>query len=110
MFKITDISDGRSIGMTEAPTYIKQHENGCFVLCPEPEAQGISFEGIVYHIMGRPDLEGAVGTVTLEPMDAGAIVAAMQLSGADADAMNVDQELRLTMLELGFTDSTGGTV
>lgn len=34
MFRI--IKDGGSVGMTEAPTYIKQAENGCYVLCPEP--------------------------------------------------------------------------
>ena len=33
MFKIT--KDGATVAMTEAPNYIKQAENGCFVLCPE---------------------------------------------------------------------------
>lgn len=36
MFKIT--KDGATVAMTEAPNYIKQAENGCFVLCPEAEA------------------------------------------------------------------------
>ena len=39
MFKIT--KDGATMAMTEAPNYIKQAENGCFVLCPEAEATGI---------------------------------------------------------------------
>lgn len=30
MFKIT--KDGATVAMTEAPNYIKQAENGCFVL------------------------------------------------------------------------------
>lgn len=38
MYKI--IKDGTTIGLTEFLTYIKQHDNGCFVLCPEPEAFG----------------------------------------------------------------------
>ena len=38
MFKIT--KDGATVAMTEAPNYIKQAENGCFVLCPEAEATG----------------------------------------------------------------------
>ena len=35
MFKIT--KDGATVAMTEAPNYIKQAENGCFVLCPEAD-------------------------------------------------------------------------
>lgn len=56
--------------MTEAPTYIKQHSNGSFVLCPEPEASGIAFAGSVYHLLGREPLEGAE-SVMLEEVDAG---------------------------------------
>ena len=33
MYKIT--KDGATLAMTEAPTYIKQAENGYFVLCQE---------------------------------------------------------------------------
>lgn len=39
MFRI--IKDGASIGLTENLNYIKQAENGCYVLCPEPDASGI---------------------------------------------------------------------
>lgn len=105
MFKLINTDTGAELGMTAAPTYVKQHENGCFVLCPEPEAQGISFEGNVYHILGRPGLEGAAGTVALEAVDAGAALAAIQQTAADNDAMNVDHELRITMLEMGLTDN-----
>ena len=49
MFRI--IKDGVSVGMTETPNYIKQQENGCFALCPEPEASGIVFEGTVYRLL-----------------------------------------------------------
>ena len=57
MFKIT--KDGATMAMTEAPNYIKQAENGCFVLCPEAEATGIAHNGTVYHLLGRPDMAGA---------------------------------------------------
>lgn len=70
MFKIT--KDGATLAMTEAPNYIKQAENGCFVLCPEAEATGIAHNGTVYHLLGRPDMEGAEITVMLEETDAGA--------------------------------------
>ena len=64
MFKIT--KDGATVAMTEAPNYIKQAENGCFVLCPEAEATGIAHNGTVYHLLGRPDMAGAEITVMLE--------------------------------------------
>ena len=56
MFKIT--KDRATVAMTEAPNYIKQAENGCFVLCPEAEATGIAHNGTVYHLLGRPDMAG----------------------------------------------------
>ena len=68
MFKIT--RNGESLGMTEAPNYIKLTENGSYNLCPEPEASGIAFAGKVYHLLGRAAMEG-VDTVMLEEVDAG---------------------------------------
>ncbi len=68
MFKIT--KNGESLGMTEAPNYIKLTENGSYNLCPEPEASGIAFAGKVYHLLGREAMEG-VDTVMLEEVDAG---------------------------------------
>lgn len=56
--------------MTEAPTYIKKAVNGCYVLCPEPEAQGIAYNGQVFHLLGREEMED-VETVMLEETDAG---------------------------------------
>ena len=56
MFRI--IKNGASIGLTENLNYIKQAENGCYVLCPEPDASGIVFGGTVYHLLGRTGLDG----------------------------------------------------
>lgn len=68
MFRIN--RNGDCIGMTEAPNYVKPSENGSYVLCPEPEASGIAYNGVVYHLLGRDPLEG-VETVMLEETDAG---------------------------------------
>lgn len=86
MYQLT--RNGASLGMTEAPTYIKQSPNGCFILCPEPEASGIVYGGTVYHLQGRDALEAAE-TVALEEVDAGrkiaeaqeAVTTAVQLTG-----------------------------
>lgn len=49
MYRI--IKDGANIGLTENLNYIKQAENGCYVLCPEHDASGIVFAGTVYHCL-----------------------------------------------------------
>ena len=69
MYKIT--RDGETVAMTEAPSYVRRAENGCFTLCQEAEAAGIVHNGQVFHLLGRPDMEGAVATVMLEETDAG---------------------------------------
>lgn len=71
MFRITNASGGACLGMTEALTYIKQADNGCFILCPEPEASGICYGGVVYNLQGREAIEGKE-TVTIVETDAGA--------------------------------------
>ena len=80
MIKI--IKDGTSLGMTEAPTYVRQAENGCFVLCQEGQATGIAYGGTVYHLLGREALEGAE-SVILEAADAGAEIQAAGESAAN---------------------------
>lgn len=67
MYRI--VKDGTSLGMTEAPTYVRQAGNGCFVLCREAEATGIAYNGSVYHLLGREAL-GDAESVILEEADA----------------------------------------
>ena len=104
MFRI--IKDGGSVGMTEAPTYIKQAENGCYVLCPNPESSGISLGNTVYHLAGREAIEGAE-TVALEHIDAGKEIELVNTTISDTDALTVDHEYRITLLELGIDDTEG---
>lgn len=107
MYKI--IKDGTAIGMTEAPNYIKQHENGCFVLCPEPEASGIAFAGTAYHLLGREELPDTK-SVMLEEVDAGTVIGEVQ-SGVDSlreDLATTDEaaiSLYETLLEKDEADA-----
>ena len=64
------IKAGAGIGLTENLNYIKKAENGCYVLCPEPDASGIVFEGVAYHLLGRAAMD-ELETVSLEQADAG---------------------------------------
>lgn len=104
MYRITRTADGESLGLTEAPIYIKQSENGCFVLCPEPEASGIAFEGACYRLMGRqvPESMETLETVTLVEVDSGQLFADSEQNSADIDSICVDHEYRLTLLEFGI--------
>ena len=102
MFRI--IKDGASIGLTENLNYIKQAENGCYVLCPEPDASGIVFGGTVYHLLGRTGLDG-VETVSLEEADGGMeIIKATEAGGTVfvtmAEAGNIDPETAAEHAEL----------
>lgn len=75
MYKI--IKNGMTVAMTEAPNYIKRQENGYFGLCPEADAEGIAYNGTVFHLLGRPGIEGAE-TVMLEETDMGSSVFEIQ--------------------------------
>lgn len=109
MYKI--IKDGAVLAQTEAVNYVCLQDNGCYALCDERDALGIVHGGTVYHLLGRDALAGC-DSVVLEQFDAGAELNATTLAVENADAMNVDQEYRLTLLELGILpdDSTDTTV
>lgn len=95
MYKIT--RDGETVAMTEAPSYVRRAENGCFTLCQEAEAAGIVHGGQVFHLLGRPDMEGAVATVMLEETDAGSeITRAAETGGI----------MFVTLAEAGSIDAT----
>ena len=96
MFRV--IKDGVTLGMTESPTYIKAADNGCYVLCPEPEAQGIAFEGVPYHVVGREAMDGAED-VLLENVDAGASLAAAAETG-EKNTSNIDYLSMMTGVDL----------
>ena len=99
MFKIIKASDGTVLALTEDVTYIKKADNGCYILCPEPDASGISYAGTPYHLFGRKPLDDAE-SVILEPTDIGGWIMGAKAAIEDADEMNVDQAYRLTLLEL----------
>lgn len=102
MFRI--IKAGAGIGLTENLNYIKKAENGCYILCPEHDASGIVFEGVAYHLLGRAAMD-ELETVSLEQADAGTEISKAKSAVEDVDALNVDQEYRLTLLELGISEN-----
>ena len=102
MYRI--VKDGAELALIEAPSYVRKAENGCFVLCQEAEATGIAHNGTAYHLLGREAMDGAE-SVILEEVDTGKMMEELQNTAKDVDTMNVDQELRLTLLELGISST-----
>ena len=87
--------DGGVIALTEKPNFIRKHENGCFVLTDVNHADGVAYHGTPYLF--------ADGTICCE-VDKGADILETEKTVSDNDAMNVDQEYRLTLLELGLVE------
>lgn len=105
MFKIIKASDGTVLALTEDVTYIKKADNGCYILCPEPDASGISYAGTPYHLLDRDPMGDDLESVILEPTDIGGWIMEAKAAIEDADDMNVDQAYRLTILELNVSDT-----
>lgn len=113
MYKI--IKDGTTLGMTEAPNYIKLLENGCFALCPVEEAQGVAHAGTAYHLLGRPAM-GDAESVMLEEVDAGAeikdaqgaidelVVASLGADAVMGDMQSIIDDLVIASLEGGASN------
>lgn len=103
--KIIKASDGTVLALTEDVTYIKKAYNGCYILCPEPDASGISYAGTPYQLFDRDQMGDELETVMLEQTDIGSWIMESKSAIEDADEMNVDQAYRLTLLELNVSDT-----
>ena len=93
MYRITTPS-GASI-LTEKVNYIRVHKNGVYLLTDVNHAEGVAYYGTPYLF--------ADGAQVCE-VDKGADILETEKTVSDNDAMNVDQEYRLTLLELGLTE------
>ena len=93
MYKI--ITHTGETHLTEKPTFIRKHENGCFVITDVNHAEGVAYHGTPYLF--------ADGAICYE-VDKGADILETEKTVSDNDAMNVDQEYRLTLLELGLVE------
>lgn len=62
--------DGALLALAEKVHYIRLHQDGFYLLCPEAEAQGVAVAGTPYHLMGRDEMPGCE-TVLVQETDAG---------------------------------------
>ena len=94
MYKIIN-ADGRELGMTEQPYYIRLSESGSYTPCGEKEAHGVALNGTPYHLFGRAAMEG-LETVVLAETDAGRIM---------LDQKTVNSIAFVTLAEAGSIDT-----
>lgn len=94
MYKITT-KDGEE-HLTERATWIRVHPSGkAYLLCDQNHAEGVAYHGTPYLFHD--------GAVVCE-VDAGSNLSAAEKTVSDNDAMNVDHEYRLTLLELDLNE------
>lgn len=95
--------DGEIIAMTEKLHFIKQSKNGIFVKCDEKDAQGIAVKNTPYNLLGREPMTGCE-TVLVFEIDAGEHLKNSDENQLVSDALVIDHEYRLTLLEMGVTE------
>ena len=94
MYRITTAT-GESF-LTEKANYIRvNRKNGVYVLTDAARAEGVAYHGTPYLFKD--------GAMVCE-VDKGADILGTEKTVSDNDAMNVDQEYRLVLLELGLTE------
>lgn len=104
------------IGHTVTPDYCYKLPSGAPQVIGRKErargevAKGVIFGGVIYNLPGYSEFEGRE-TATVAEIDEGVVlneqqrrIAAAEATEADEDALSVDHELRLTMLELGINE------
>ena len=93
MYRITTAT-GESF-LTEKVNYIRVHKSGVYLLTDVNHAEGVAYHGTPYLFSD--------GAICYE-VDKGADILETEKTVSDNDAMSVDQEYRLTLLELGLTE------
>lgn len=110
MFKL--VVDGVTIGFTEKPRFVRvKPESGAFVETTQDKAEGVAYKSKVFNLFGH-EIGGVEETVSVVPYDGGddsKSVSELRQAENDLDAMTVDHELRLSMLEMGLEDDGGET-
>lgn len=82
-------------------TYVKKQENGSYALSDESAAQGIVLDGTVYHVAGKPEIEG-VETVTVSEISE---IAYQREQAAALDAATLPASIAfVTLSEAGQID------
>ena len=93
MYRI--MKNGKMIGLSDEPAYIRKQANGSYGFCRKEDAQGVAVDSMPYHLEGKGAMEG-VETVTIEHVVLDSIVSDFQVAShvyaSQADAGNLEQK------------------
>ena len=101
MYKIK--KDNELIAMTEKLNFIKQTDKGIFVSCNEKDAQGIAVKNTPYNLLGRKAM-ASCETVFVFEVDGGECIKNTDENQIVSDALVVDHEYRITLIEMGVIE------
>lgn len=104
MYRIINIDTGVNLGVDDKVIYIKFGESGDFTPTTENEAIGVALNGVPYNLIGHSEIKGA-DTVVVSEIDVGAMISEQILVQENTDAMNIDLDYRITLLELGLSET-----
>ncbi|BAK99469.1 hypothetical protein OBV_22710 [Oscillibacter valericigenes Sjm18-20] len=94
MYKVIT-TGGMELGVTEHPQYVRKQPNGIMVL--SGSGNGITFDGTIYHLDGKPALDG-YETVFLVKFDGAKAL-------ADTQTTIVQQQFQLATAENAMCES-----
>lgn len=95
--------DGALLALTEQVNYIRLHEGGFYLLCPEAEAQGVAVAGTPYHLQGRAEMQGCE-TVLVQETDAGRVLREEQAKAAAEARMTGQMQAAVKLYVQKATD------
>lgn len=95
------LKNSAHIAFAEAPAFVKyDYSNKCYALTDESGAEGVYIKGKHYSIAGKRPLPQAE-VIEMQTIDSAYIFMKNEKEKADTDALLIEQEYRLTLLELG---------
>lgn len=90
--------NGNTLATISSLTFVRMQENGSYAVCEEADAQGIVLDGTVYHVLGFPDLEENVDTVTIVEISETAYQQEQAEAAAESQLQNELALAELSML------------
>lgn len=98
-------ADGQFIAMLDDPKFIRLQKNRCYGPAEKDAAEGVVYNGTVYHISDRKSMLGTEPDVIVKNIDFGVIAydALMQFSDF---ALNMAYQLTITKLKLSSIEES----
>ena len=101
MYKI--VNGDTVLATVNTPVWVKKQDNGSFALCEEPSAHGLVVDGTVYHIAGRPKIDGSE-TIVFSEISEATYQKEQAAVQADLAEMTCNMLYEIDKMELGVTE------